>query len=192
MSSYTDQIEDNLTLEEQDEKADSLRRNHKDKAPVRMAPPIRAHTDTTKRNAGPRSENINPSGHRSSRSQEQALRSRASGRSSSRSKDHELDVFADPSKDASPRRGDPSARQSRPRPRPRRNSDSSVQSKPLDPEEEKKRLERKRKDKERRLRERSDGKARKGKLDIIDQLDATSIYGTGCRRFASCKLLKCF
>jgi hypothetical protein len=68
----------------------------------------------------------------------------------------------------------------------RRNSDSSVADrKPLDPEEEKKRQERKRRERERRHREREgkDPKSRKPdrKLDIIDKLDVTSIYGTGCK-----------
>jgi hypothetical protein len=66
----------------------------------------------------------------------------------------------------------------------RRNSETSVADrKPLDPEEEKKRQERKRRERERRHRERDskDPKSRKPdrKLDIIDKLDVTSIYGTG-------------
>jgi hypothetical protein len=68
----------------------------------------------------------------------------------------------------------------------RRNSDSSVADrKPLDPEGEKKRQERRRRERERRHREREgkDPKSRKPdrKLDIIDKLDVTSIYGTGCK-----------
>jgi hypothetical protein len=67
----------------------------------------------------------------------------------------------------------------------RRNSDSSVADRKLDPEEEKKRQERKRRERERRHRERAekDPKSRKPdrKLDIIDKLDVTSIYGTGCK-----------
>ena len=62
--------------------------------------------------------------------------------------------------------------------RPRRNSDSSMIEKPLT-EEEKKARELRRKERERRHREGKD-KSRSGrKIDIIDQLDATSIYGTG-------------
>jgi hypothetical protein len=78
----------------------------------------------------------------------------------------ELDIFADPK--------DPSALKDR---RPRRNSESSVRDKPnsLDTDEEKRRRERK-------YRESKYGKAKKPskKLDIIDRLDVTSIYGTGC------------
>lgn len=86
----------------------------------------------------------------------------------------ERNIFADPE---SPRKSGER--------RVRRNSDSSLMGrngKPLDPEEEKKRQERRRRDRRHREREREAGKdpkARKGRLDIIDQLDATSIYGTG-------------
>lgn len=91
----------------------------------------------------------------------------------------ELDIFADPTP--------PEANASRsPARRTRRNSDSSVLSKDrlLDPEEEKKRLERKRRERRHREKESKD-KLRKAdrKLDVIDQLDATSIYGTGCEYF---------
>jgi hypothetical protein len=127
----------------------------------------------------PRGENIPPRGapgHRPSRSQEEAMRARRLAASSSKSRTEELDIFADP---APPNKSDPR--------RVRRNSESSVmESKPkpkiLDPEEEKKRQERR----ERRHRERAErgSKPKKPdrKLDIIDQLDATSIYGTG-RKF---------
>jgi len=123
-----------------------------------------------------RSENVPPRGHRPSRSQEEAMRARKARERSRPSQ--ELNIFADPTEN-SPRKTD-----SR---RVRRNSDSSVadrSSKPLDPEEEKKRQERKRRERRHREREREakDGKPKKPdrKLDIIDQLDATSIYGTGC------------
>lgn len=106
------------------------------------------------------------------------MRARKAAGSGSRSKpSQELNIFADPSEDS------PKKREAG---RVRRNSDSSVMErsgKPLDPEEEKKRQERRRRERERRHRERDekDGKSRKPdrKLDIIDQLDATSIYGTG-------------
>jgi len=67
--------------------------------------------------------------------------------------------------------------------RPRRNSDSSVLidvEKPLT-EEEKKAKEARRRERERRAREGKDKDPKKPsrRLDIIDQLDATSIYGTG-------------
>lgn len=56
--------------------------------------------------------------------------------------------------------------------------------KPLDPEDEKRRRERRHREREARHR---DGKSRSSKktpshrLDIIDKLDVTSIYGTGCK-----------
>lgn len=72
--------------------------------------------------------------------------------------------------------------------RPRRNSDSSVvSSKPLGPEEELRRKEKRHKDREAKR----DGKGRphasssskpkkpNQRLDVIDKLDVTSIYGTG-------------
>lgn len=90
----------------------------------------------------------------------------------------DLDIFADPPESSSTTRL--SER------RPRRNSDTSIIEKNgrlLDPEEEKKRQERKRRERRHRERETKDkdGKPRKPdrKLDIIDKLDVTSIYGTG-------------
>lgn len=52
----------------------------------------------------------------------------------------------------------------------------------LDPEEEKKRQERRRRERRHREREGKEGRSKKPdrKLDIIDKLDVTSIYGTGC------------
>ncbi|TRX98499.1 hypothetical protein FHL15_000573 [Xylaria flabelliformis] len=112
----------------------------------------------------PRGENIPPQGrgapsssHRPSRSQEEALKVRR------------VPVGANGNKPAG---GSP---QRRPEPRLRRNSDSSVMEKPIT-DEEKKLREMRQRDRERRHR---DGKSRPKKLDIIDQLDATSIYGTG-------------
>jgi hypothetical protein len=90
----------------------------------------------------------------------------------------ELDIFADPVDASSSRK--PEGR------RMRRNSESSVadrSGKPLDSEEEKKKQEaRRRERRERREREGRDPKTGKPsrKLDIIDKLDVTSIYGTGC------------
>ena len=99
---------------------------------------------------------------------------RAAASSGSRSRPTgELDIFADPSE--SPKKSD--AR------RIRRNSESSVADrKPLDPEEEKKRQERRRRERRHREREGGSSKSKKPdrKLDIIDKLDVTSIYGTGC------------
>ena len=84
---------------------------------------------------------------------------------------NELDIFADPADSSRPHEK---------RAPPRRNSESSVRDKPkeVDPEAEKKRS-------ERRLREGRNGKSASkskkpnGRLDIIDKLDVTSIYGTG-------------
>lgn len=50
-------------------------------------------------------------------------------------------------------------------------------------EEEKKQRELRRRERERRHREHREKKPQNRKLDIIDQLDATSIYGTGSRCF---------
>ncbi|KAI1755867.1 Pal1-domain-containing protein [Xylaria castorea] len=112
----------------------------------------------------PRGENIPPQGrgvpsssHRPSRSQEEALKVRR------------VPVGTNGNKPAG---GSP---QRRTEPRLRRNSDSSVMEKPIT-DEEKKLREMRQRDRERRHR---DGKSRPKKLDIIDQLDATSIYGTG-------------
>ncbi|TAQ84653.1 hypothetical protein B7494_g7032 [Chlorociboria aeruginascens] len=118
---------------------------------------------------GSRTENIPPRGsHRPSRSREEALRARKAAGSSKPRPSEELDIFADPAESSTSR-----AR------RVRRNSESSVMDrsgKPLDPEEEKKRQERRR-----RRRDGKDSKSRKPdrKLDVIDKLDVTSIYGTG-------------
>ncbi len=100
------------------------------------------------------------SGHRPANSDEARRRQPAAPRG-------ELDIFADPS--------DPRPRD-RER-RPRRNSESSVRDKPsMDPEEEHRRRERKH-----RESKRAGSKSSKPnkKLDVIDKLDVTSIYGTG-------------
>ncbi|TEY74675.1 hypothetical protein BOTCAL_0071g00090 [Botryotinia calthae] len=129
---------------------------------------VRSNTGTTR----PQGENVppgRPSGHRPMRSQEEAMRARrAAGKPSiSRPrKEEELDIFADPSD--SPKR------------RARRNSDTSImERKPkfLDPEDERRRLE---KEKRHRDRKRAAEKTKKkAPLDVIDQLDATSIFGIG-------------
>jgi hypothetical protein len=56
-------------------------------------------------------------------------------------------------------------------------------------EEEKKQREQRRRERERRHRENRDKKPVNRKLDIIDQLDATSIYGTGSAFPLLCFLL---
>lgn len=126
----------------------------------------------------PRSENVPPShartglpGHHPSRSEEEYRRMRtiAKGRAPSDG----LNIFADPQD------------QGRPRPRLRRNSDSSIASR-LMSEEDKQRQERHRRERELRHRDsrgRTPGSKPKKpgqRLDIIDSLDVTSIYGTGC------------
>ena len=74
----------------------------------------------------------------------------------------ELDIFADPTEKKS-------------RSHQRRNSESSIRDKPaLDPDEEKKKLERKKRESKRMVRQQK-------RLDVIDKLDGTSIYGTGCK-----------
>lgn len=107
-----------------------------------------------------------PPGHRPSTSEEE--RKRMVGRPP-RGAPGPIDIFADPVPDGSKIRV----------PRPRRNSESSVKDRPgklLDPEDEKRRQERRQR--EARRRERAKQPSRR--LDIIDKLDVTSIYGTGC------------
>lgn len=77
----------------------------------------------------------------------------------------ELDIFADPS-------------EKKPRSHQRRNSESSVRDKStLDPEEEKKRRERKHRESKRGVRQQK-------RLDVIDKLDGTSLYGSGSKYLA--------
>ncbi|RKF65732.1 putative pal1 cell morphology protein [Erysiphe neolycopersici] len=88
------------------------------------------------------------------------------------------DVFADPSSSSRTPSCKPSER------RPRRNSESSTvkrSSKPLDPEEEKKQHEKKRREKKQQGHGENRSRSRRSnrKLDVIDKLDVTSIYGTG-------------
>lgn len=91
-----------------------------------------------------------------------------------------LDIFAESSEAMKPHTG-----------RPRRNSDSSLVDRnnhPLDPEEDRKRRERRHREREARHRDSkgrpiptptSKSKKPVHRLDIIDKLDVTSIYGTG-------------
>ncbi|MCJ1284099.1 hypothetical protein MMC26_003430 [Xylographa opegraphella] len=127
-----------------------------------------------------RAENLPPPiKHRPSRSHEEEHRLRNGGKP--RGTDQVLDIFADPPQEGNPRNA-----------RPRRNSDSSVvdrNDKPLDPEEERKRRERRNRVRDIRVRDAkgrplpSSAAARGQKptrrLDVIDKLDVTSIYGTG-------------
>ena len=122
-------------------------------------------------NGGPRRENIPPRpypkgpppGYKPSSTEEERRRRDAR----TRAPKGDLDIFADP---ADPNR-------LRERRHPRRNSESSVRdaTKPLDPEEERKRRERKYRESKRT------GKKPGRRVDIIDKLDATSIYGSGCK-----------
>ncbi|CRG85874.1 Protein PAL1 [Talaromyces islandicus] len=99
-------------------------------------------------------------------------RSRDRNRSKDRSREKDpFDIFADP-----PDRKERPSRPREGRPRPRRNSESSIMEKPrrMDFED----------DKRRRERRQRDGKSRSKRpqgyrLDLIDKLDVTSIYGTG-------------
>ncbi|CAO1599903.1 hypothetical protein XANCAGTX0491_003610 [Xanthoria calcicola] len=110
--------------------------------------------------------------HRPSRSEEEQRRVRAGAKP--RGAQQGSDVFADPQE---------------PRRRLRRNSDSSIASRILGPEEDRRRRERRQKDRDAR-EARKDGKSKQHgassrskkpnqRLDIIDSLDVTSIYGTG-------------
>lgn len=103
-----------------------------------------------------------PPNHRPTRSQEEALRARRMQSNGESSK-------LDPSRS-------PQRRQER---RPRRNSESSV----MDNERVMTEEERKARDQRRRERRQREGRDKKPsrKLDIIDQLDATSIFGTGSK-----------
>ncbi|KKZ60527.1 hypothetical protein EMCG_04806 [[Emmonsia] crescens] len=129
----------------------------------------------------PRPENVPPSG--LSLSDDKASSRRPTRRpskeeSQSRSKGSSRvpvgDIFADPKESS----------KSRSQRRPRRNSDSSlmdIPSKPLSPEEEKRKRERRQRERDARSK---DGKSRSKRanghrLDVIDKLDVTSIYGTG-------------
>ncbi|KAK9416696.1 putative Pal1 cell morphology protein-domain-containing protein [Seiridium unicorne] len=122
----------------------------------------------------PRGENVPrggrgpPPSHRPTRSQEEALRARRmqerAGSNGAR------DLLGMSQKRPAERR-------------PRRNSESSIMAeRPPLTEEEKKAKELRRRERERRHREGKD-RSKSGKpsrkLDLIDQLDATSIYGTG-------------
>ncbi|GLI77275.1 hypothetical protein PoHVEF18_005563 [Penicillium ochrochloron] len=97
-----------------------------------------------------------------------------------RSKDP-FDIFADPpSQSKGPTSSSREHTSSR---RPRRNSESSVMdraSKLFDDDDEKRRRERRHREREARHRDGKPRSSRKDRrLDIIDKLDVTSIYGTG-------------
>ena len=112
--------------------------------------------------------------HRPTKSQEEALKARRHAQGSQ------------PGSSRSPQR--------KPQRRPRRNSESSIMDLDIKhiTDEERKMIEEKRREKDRLRREGRDGKdkGRSGRpsrrIDIIDQLDATSIYGTGRKYFRGC------
>lgn len=118
----------------------------------------------------PRGENMppgdrrGPPNHRPTRSQEEALRARRQRPNG-------------PGNPSSPPRRTPGSRSAR------RNSESSLaEEKPLT-DEEKKARDQRRREREQRHRERRGDKTKppNKKMDIIDRLDATSIYGTGSK-----------
>ncbi|CAP68017.1 uncharacterized protein PODANS_1_18860 [Podospora anserina S mat+] len=168
MSSYdkrpsltAEEIFGSLTLEESNSAAAGAEAPKPPMGRRGPLPPGRENVPNASRNGpGPN--------HRPTRSQEEAMRA---GRKQSNA---ELLIPIDTP------RSPPRQRQDQRR--PRRNSDSSiVGADKIMTEEEKKARDQRRRERERRQRE-AGGKDRKPasrKLDIIDQLDATSIYGTG-------------
>ncbi|KAI1392073.1 Pal1-domain-containing protein [Hypoxylon trugodes] len=152
-STATEDIFASLSLDDKDSKS----RSSSGRPPVnRPGGPPRGENNPPRGRGQPPS-----SSHRPTRSQEEALKARRMHSSSGGDK------------------GGPSPQKKPTERRPRRNSDSSMMEKPLT-EEEKKARELRRKERERRHRGDGKDKPKSGrKLDIIDQLDATSIYGTG-------------
>ncbi|KAL1856257.1 hypothetical protein Daus18300_010829 [Diaporthe australafricana] len=141
-----------ITIDTKDKKPD----------PPQRPPPMN-------RPGGPKGENMPPpgrrgpppAGHRPSRSQEEAMRARRRANGDG--------------PNSPPRRVGPGPG------RGRRNSESSLSEKPVLTEEEKKAREKRRR--EREERKRREGRDRPPRvhrdMDLIDKLDATSIYGTG-------------
>lgn len=126
--------------------------------------PSRGENNPSRGGRGP------PPSHRPTRSQEEALRARRMQERGPSNGDRSL--LDSPQKRTTERR-------------PRRNSESSIMGaeRPLT-EEERRAKELRRRERERRHRDGKDKDSKSGKpsrkLDLIDQLDATSIYGTGC------------
>ncbi|KAK4168667.1 Pal1 cell morphology protein-domain-containing protein [Cladorrhinum sp. PSN259] len=139
----------------------------------RGPPPGQPGPYNGRENVPPGNRNGQQPTHRPTRSQEEALRARKAQGAGEKLIDIEAPL-------SPPRR-----QERRAEPRPRRNSESSIA--PGDKfltEEERSQRDLRRRERERRQREAGSGggKDRKPvsrKLDIIDQLDATSIYGTG-------------
>lgn len=143
--------------------AHTLSGNYRHFGSENVPPPIRDRTG--------------PTGHRPYRSQEQEERMRHGVRS--RPLPNGLDnVFADPSDNGHYRRL-------------RRNSESSIADKSAvmsDLEDERRKREQRHRDREAWYRGRpqtAKPKRPNQRLDLIDQLDVTSIYGTGCRWHSS-------
>lgn len=130
---------------------------------------ILQQTRSRQANAGPRRPEVGenssargfprPPNHKPSMSEEEQSRLQSRPRA-------ELDIFADPATMMNQER------------KPRRNSESSVRdrTKPMDEEE------RRRRDRKNRESKRTGSRSTRPnkKLDVIDKLDVTSIYGMGC------------
>lgn len=125
----------------------------------------------------PFKDRTTPSGHRPSRSQEEDQQRMHNGERPRAPPPPGVDIFADPPEVGRHRR-------------PRRNSESSVADKSgkLSDLDEWRKRERRHRDRE--ARHKGDAQTRpqtakprkpNQRLDLIDQLDVTSIYGTGCR-----------
>jgi hypothetical protein len=149
-SPTAEELFDNLLIDDGSGKK-PLPRPDGSKAPVgRPGGPPRGE-NVPPRNRGP------PSSHRPTRSQEEALKARR--------------LQAGP-------KGNVDSPQKRSERRPRRNSESSLLDieKPLTEEEKKAREKRRERERERRPKDKSRQTRR---IDLIDQLDATGIYGSG-------------
>lgn len=136
-----------------------------------QAPPPVASGPSRSENVPPPQRKFGPSLQHQLKSKEEEQQ-RLRGGARPRGSPQTLDIFADPPPTA---------------PRPRRNSDSSLadKNKLVSSDEERKRRERRHREREARHRDR-DGKPRppgakkpSRRLDVIDQLDLTGIYGTG-------------
>ncbi|CAG7942957.1 unnamed protein product [Penicillium salamii] len=123
--------------------------------------------------------NRRPSDDRNASTRTRPPRERPSQRPAPSKGNDPLDIFADPPSKSASSRAPPR--------RPRRNSESSVMDRGstlLDVDDsEKRRRERRNREREGRSKDPKDGKSRSGRkdrrLDVIDKLDVTSIYGTG-------------
>ncbi|KAH6628439.1 Pal1 cell morphology protein-domain-containing protein [Chaetomium tenue] len=134
------------------------------------SPPLdrRAPPPPYREGAPPPNRRGPPPNHRPTRSQEEALRARRMQENGGRG--------GPPDPSRSPQR--------RPERRPRRNSDSSIlDNDKIMTEEERKQRDQRRRERERERRHRDNREKKSTKpsrrVDIIDQLDATSIYGSG-------------